>query len=123
MFARLEACSGHCSVQSEQYTQGRKGVSHWEEGGLVVAGSRVIQHPEEAMSSLAEVTLGLPLKALTRQEDKTGFRELERGKCVHHCPGGEGTNNPLNLRGWPSALLPALAQLHLFPRQGERTDG
>lgn len=70
----------------------------------MVAGSRVIQHPEEAMSSLAEVTLGLPLKALARQEDKTGFRELEQGKCVHHCPGGEGTNNPLNLRRWPSAV-------------------
>lgn len=65
----------------------KKGVFHWEEGGLVVAGTRVIQHPEEAMSSLAEVTPSLPLKALARQEDKMGFRELELGKCVRELPG------------------------------------
>lgn len=52
----------------------------------MVAGTRVIQHPEEAMSSLAEVTLSLPLKALARQEDKMGFRELELGKCVRELP-------------------------------------
>lgn len=83
----LRPALGTVELRVSNIPREEKGVSHWEEGGLVVAGTRVIQHPEDAMSSLAEVTLSLLLKAFARQEDKMGFSELELGKCVQELPG------------------------------------